>query len=168
MYVQSCSSKYVYNNEKAKAIRISTNRGMWWMIQLNNPVLWVCMCASVCMCEREKLVGEKSRVWKDAIKGSVFFLPISNYFIRLRIYMNKRKASVPFSISSSCQSSAIPALKGRKKGGKKQRHEPEVARSKLTATSTTRGQCQRIGGRCAGKGFQVSQTSPIPTAHPRL
>ena len=89
---------------------------------------------------RERDVGKRRGVWKDAVKRGGFLLLIKNYFIRLRIYMTKKKASLPFNISSSCFSNALKEPKGRGKGKGRQDYRGQGQPWQLT---TTRGQHQR-------------------------
>lgn len=60
--------------------------------------------------------GEKKRGLKGCCKKDAVLLLIKNYFFRPRIYMTKKKASLPFNISSSCLSSSLQERKGRGKG----------------------------------------------------
>ena len=87
IHVQSCSSKYVYNNEKPKAIRMSTNRGS--VVRLNEHIISVClcvlMCINVCLCvwvcemERERGGREKTDL-KGCFKNVKFFYLIPKLF----------------------------------------------------------------------------------------
>lgn len=113
--------------------------------------------------ERQRDVGKRRGVWKDAVKRGGFLLLIKNYFIRLRICMSEKKASLPFNISFSCFS--VP-FKNPKEGEKEKTDKTTGVRVQPWQLPTTRGQHQRDKRRWAEEQLQASELDfkcPMPT-----